>query len=221
MLFDQQLLFISPDPAVLGVLLEGLRSLLYPLAWEHVYVTCLPTAILHNVLQAPIPFMLGASLKNFSDSISKELILVDLSNNGMFCAAPEHPFPHRLVTKLTAQITEILRKYAGAQVDWGAVRSIDAVGESSVQMDIREGIFVLYISQYLQFVYIIPAFLTFFVGILKDVEKFIDVENDAFRESEYIASFSSRKQVCSGLSNTKSGVATLLIILFSRLCKRL
>jgi HSP20 family molecular chaperone IbpA len=176
MLFDQQLLFISPDPAVLGVLLEGLRSLLYPLAWEHVYVTCLPTAILHNVLQAPIPFMLGASLKNFSDSISKELILVDLSNNGMFCAAPEHPFPHRLVTKLTAQITEILRKYAGAQVDWGAVRSIDAVGESSVQMDIRE------------------AFLTFFVGILKDVEKFIDVENDAFRESEYIASFSSRKQ---------------------------
>lgn len=139
MVFDQQLLFLSPDPSLLGVLLEGLRSLLYPLAWEHVYVPCLPSSILPHILQAPIPFLLGSCAKNISESVSKELIIVDLSNSGMFSATPEFPFPHRLVTKLCAQITDIMRKNVGSHLDWGAIRSMDPVSESPVQMDIREG----------------------------------------------------------------------------------
>jgi DENN (AEX-3) domain len=57
-LCEKKILLHSYETSKLVVIGEGLRALLYPLKWTHVYVPIVPVDLL-NLVEAPVPFILG------------------------------------------------------------------------------------------------------------------------------------------------------------------
>lgn len=78
-LSECRILFHSSDLALLPVICEGLRTLIYPLQWTHVYLPVVPMHLL-NVVEAPVPFMLGTHskwLKYIQIEYMNDMVLVD------------------------------------------------------------------------------------------------------------------------------------------------
>ena len=61
-LCEKKILLHSFDISKLPVIGEGLRTLLYPLRWTHVYVPVVPVELL-NLVEAPVPFILGVDTR--------------------------------------------------------------------------------------------------------------------------------------------------------------
>ncbi|KAJ1440798.1 hypothetical protein B484DRAFT_443259, partial [Ochromonadaceae sp. CCMP2298] len=88
-LSECRMLFHSCDLSLLPVICEGLRALIYPLQWTHVYLPVVPMHLL-NVVEAPVPFMLGTHsswLRFIQGEYMQDMVLVDcdtgaLSMNG-------------------------------------------------------------------------------------------------------------------------------------------
>eukprot|EP01034_Spumella_vulgaris_P021442 gene21442-27474_t len=57
-----RLVFHSNDLSKLPIVCETLRTLIYPLKWTHVYLPIVPVHLL-NLVEAPVPFMLGTHSK--------------------------------------------------------------------------------------------------------------------------------------------------------------
>jgi hypothetical protein len=78
-LSECRILFHSSDLALLPVVCEGLRALIYPLQWTHVYLPVVPMHLL-NVVEAPVPFMLGTHskwLRYIQVEYMNDMVLVD------------------------------------------------------------------------------------------------------------------------------------------------
>ena len=78
-LSECRMLFHSCDLALLPVICEGLRTLIYPLQWTHVYLPVVPMHLL-NVVEAPVPFMLGTHskwLKYIQADYMNDMVLID------------------------------------------------------------------------------------------------------------------------------------------------
>uniref|UniRef100_A0A7R9UNQ1 UDENN domain-containing protein n=1 Tax=Diacronema lutheri TaxID=2081491 RepID=A0A7R9UNQ1_DIALT len=82
LLAEQKVLFLSAHTHVLTMACETLVSVLYPFRWEHVYVPVLPSR-LANFLQAPVPFLVGATpdVIHATDEIPSDVVQVHLDNN--------------------------------------------------------------------------------------------------------------------------------------------
>ena len=78
-LSECRILFHSSDLSLLPVVCESLRTLIYPLQWTHVYLPVVPMHLL-NVVEAPVPFMLGTHskwLKYVQIEYMTDMVLVD------------------------------------------------------------------------------------------------------------------------------------------------
>lgn len=78
-LSECRILFHSSDLALLPVVCEGLRALIYPLQWTHVYLPVVPMHLL-SVVEAPVPFMLGTHskwLRYIQVEYMNDMVLVD------------------------------------------------------------------------------------------------------------------------------------------------
>lgn len=64
-MLENQVLIKSTDFHKLMVVSECITSLLYPFAWQHVYVPILPASLDH-FLDAPVPFIMGLYAQNES-----------------------------------------------------------------------------------------------------------------------------------------------------------
>jgi hypothetical protein len=60
LLNEESLLVTSSDLRRLTPVLEALVAMLYPLQWQHIYIPLLPGSLL-EILQAPMPFLIGLS----------------------------------------------------------------------------------------------------------------------------------------------------------------
>mmetsp|Transcript_31206 Transcript_31206/g.78017 ORF Transcript_31206/g.78017 Transcript_31206/m.78017 type:complete len:827 (-) Transcript_31206:197-2677(-) len=83
LLAEQKVLLLSAHTHVLTMVCETLVALLFPFRWEHVYVPVLPSR-LAGFLQAPVPFMVGATpdvVTAGSDEIPSDVVQVHLDNN--------------------------------------------------------------------------------------------------------------------------------------------
>jgi hypothetical protein len=84
-LSESRLLFHANDLALLPVICEGLRMLIYPLQWTHVYLPVVPMHLL-NVVEAPVPYMLGTHskwLKYVQVEYMDDMILVDCNTGAI------------------------------------------------------------------------------------------------------------------------------------------
>ena len=58
LLAEQKVVLQGKQPHVLTMAAETLSALLFPFSWQHVYIPILPARLL-DILQAPVPFLMG------------------------------------------------------------------------------------------------------------------------------------------------------------------
>jgi hypothetical protein len=82
LLSESRMIFFSNDLNKLSLICEGFRVLIYPLAWTHVYLPIVPLQLL-NLVEAPVPFLLGTHSENICHinlHNLNEIILIDCDN---------------------------------------------------------------------------------------------------------------------------------------------
>ena len=65
------------SPALLVVILEALRALLFPLEWEHTYLPILPNSF-RWALESPAPFLMGISGSIVASELPDDVVVFDL-----------------------------------------------------------------------------------------------------------------------------------------------
>jgi hypothetical protein len=87
---------VSSKVERLTPVLEGLRSLLFPLQWPHVYITNLFLA-LADFINAPMPFLIGVLRHVFSDlDVPDDVIVFDVDIDEVrVCSQMPPPFPQQ------------------------------------------------------------------------------------------------------------------------------
>jgi len=84
LLLECKVLLISERLTLLTVAGEGLRLLLHPLKWCHVYVPLVPEVMIDHVIGCPTPFLMGLHRKTFllrRNDFPMEIMRVDLDND--------------------------------------------------------------------------------------------------------------------------------------------
>lgn len=109
-LFDERIVFLSENITLLNYCAEALRALLYPFSWVHVFISVLPSQ-LTDMLQAPVPFMLGihSDLKHtiIPDPI-EPVVIADL-DSGRLSHAPKIEFPEIETKKLCKALKQLFK----------------------------------------------------------------------------------------------------------------
>lgn len=107
-LLEKKLLLLASDTSLLGVVGEGICSLMYPFSWDHVYIPALPHA-LAECTDAPTPFIMGLDrrYRSWVDDFS-QLVVVDLDRNAVTCAEmdPLPALPESLVEELLVDLRQ-------------------------------------------------------------------------------------------------------------------
>ena len=72
-----------------------LCAILFPFTWQHVYIPILPARLL-DILQAPVPFLMGIdeevlALAERQNLIPNEVVQVDLDQNAIMCGGATKP----------------------------------------------------------------------------------------------------------------------------------
>lgn len=117
---ERKVLLVSSQFSLLTICSEILCSLLFPMKWSHLYIPILPR-FLSPMLDAPMPYLCGITLQNFTQSISDisdETIVVDLDQNLVTMGEKTLPFPP-LPMKRRSKLEKSLQKSVGV-VFWHA-----------------------------------------------------------------------------------------------------
>eukprot|EP01132_Coremiostelium_polycephalum_P002376 gene2376-2938_t len=98
-LTESRVILLSSNISIVSNAILALSSLLYPLYWQHIFISILPSALMPYVA-APIPFLVGileSSLKSFYQQPTEQVILYNLDKLE-FMIDPNIPsqFPHYL-----------------------------------------------------------------------------------------------------------------------------
>ncbi|KAF2078385.1 hypothetical protein CYY_000368 [Polysphondylium violaceum] len=79
-LCESRVVLMSNSPTVVSNAILAISSLLYPLVWQHIFISILPNSLMPYV-SAPIPFLVGildSSLKSFYQQPTEQVYLYDL-----------------------------------------------------------------------------------------------------------------------------------------------
>ncbi|XP_014234902.1 DENN domain-containing protein 5B isoform X2 [Trichogramma pretiosum] len=111
-LLENQVLLRSSDFNKLMVVAECVASLLFPFAWQHVYVPILPASLYH-FLDAPVPFIMGLHANNDSGFLNiageANLCYVDIDKQTSQFPEELPVFPHKM--QFVDEIRSYLNKY--------------------------------------------------------------------------------------------------------------
>jgi hypothetical protein len=86
LLSERRVIFVSEKLSVLSHCAQGALALLYPFAWQHVFIPVLPPSML-TFCCAPVPFVVGildTYVEELNDMPMEEFIMVDLDNNRIY-----------------------------------------------------------------------------------------------------------------------------------------
>ncbi len=91
-----KVMVVSSKVERLTPVLEGLRCLLFPLQWPHVYISNLFLA-LADFINAPMPFLIGVLRHVFTDlDVPDDVMIVDIDVDEVrFCSPKPPPFPQQ------------------------------------------------------------------------------------------------------------------------------
>jgi hypothetical protein len=119
LLQESRVALFSKHCSLLGPCCEALTSLLFPLVWQGIYIPVLPASLTVDLLEAPIPFLVGTHriyLDEFPiDKRPKGVTLVDLDNDVVHLGFDEdgdRRFPPFLPGNDAAKLKLQLEKYA-------------------------------------------------------------------------------------------------------------
>ena len=104
---------VSSKVERLTPVLEGLRSLLFPMQWPHVYISNLFLA-LADFINAPMPFLIGVLRHVYTDlDVPDDIIVVDIDVDDVRLCSPLPPsFPQQhlefLSNALQVAVSEVL-----------------------------------------------------------------------------------------------------------------
>ena len=93
---------VSSKVERLTPVLEGLRSLLFPMQWPHVYISNLFLA-LADFINAPMPFLIGVLRHVYTDlDVPDDIMVVDIDIDDVrLCSPLPPPFPQQHVDFLS------------------------------------------------------------------------------------------------------------------------
>ncbi|XP_052758019.1 DENN domain-containing protein 2A-like isoform X1 [Galleria mellonella] len=78
LLLERKVIVISDQLSVLSSCMEALQWSLYPLVWQQPLISCIPSAIQRDVLEAPLPILAGMLTCKPTDTTIHEGMLIDL-----------------------------------------------------------------------------------------------------------------------------------------------
>ncbi|CAM9460789.1 unnamed protein product [Lampetra fluviatilis] len=113
-LLEIQILLYSNDYQQLMLVAECVTALLFPFAWQHVYVPILPASLLY-FLEAPVPYLMGLHAESHDDCCLPELpneanlCFVDITNHRVDVPEDLPLFPHR--AELVAELAAVLAAF--------------------------------------------------------------------------------------------------------------
>ncbi|CAM9544840.1 unnamed protein product [Lampetra planeri] len=113
-LLEIQILLYSNDYQQLMLVAECVTALLFPFAWQHVYVPILPASLLY-FLEAPVPYLMGLHAESHDDCYLPELpneanlCFVDITNHRVDVPEDLPLFPHR--AELVAELAAVLAAF--------------------------------------------------------------------------------------------------------------
>eukprot|EP00966_Prymnesium_polylepis_P020910 481543-Prymnesium_polylepis.1 len=117
LLAEQKVVLQGKQPHVLTMAAETLCALLFPFSWQHVYIPILPARLL-DILQAPVPFLMGIdedvlALAEKQGMIPNDVVQVDLDRNEILCdpeVANKMHLPQKQYHKLYKAIAPFCRR---------------------------------------------------------------------------------------------------------------
>ncbi|CAK9034540.1 DENN domain and WD repeat-containing protein SCD1 (Protein STOMATAL CYTOKINESIS DEFECTIVE 1) [Durusdinium trenchii] len=93
------------SPALLAVILEALRALLFPLEWEHVYLPILPPSF-RWALESPAPFLMGMAGKApLASELAEDVVVFDLDTGKSIPDKIQAPAGHLQLQRLMERLT--------------------------------------------------------------------------------------------------------------------
>ena len=128
MLTERRVILLSSKPSRLSNCAHALSSLLYPFAWQHIYVPILVPKMLDYVC-APMPFLIGmhiAMLPSLKNMPMEEVVMVDLDrgrlryNEKDVAHLPDEHFD----AMCNALMTSLNAKTGDDRVDWAPLANV-------------------------------------------------------------------------------------------------
>lgn len=108
-LLEHQVLVYSKECDKLMLVCESVTALLYPFAWQHVYVPILPPN-LENFLDAPVPYVMGLLRRTHDLELSKKgcVCIVDIDNGELELPEeiPEFPYQQEFIDEIRNTIVK-------------------------------------------------------------------------------------------------------------------
>jgi len=98
LLVERRTIFICSKLSLLSSCVQSLLALLYPLAWQHICIPVLPSALL-SFCCAPMPFVVGITPSSVPEVMTlpmEEVLIVDVDNN-CFLQKPSFVDDYRLL----------------------------------------------------------------------------------------------------------------------------
>jgi WD40 repeat protein len=95
---ERKIILHSTDTSKLSILSESLRVLIYPLRWCSAYIPVVP-ALLLDLVEAPVPYILGVStalLSKINPTILKSVVLVNCDTGVVTTSVPINRYPDEI-----------------------------------------------------------------------------------------------------------------------------
>ena len=120
-LSESRILFHSSNVAKLPEVADAFRTLMYPFTWTHVYLPVVPAQLL-NLVEAPVPFILGThseNLKQINQCYLSDVVVIDC-DDGTYDkqSVPAMAFPEkedRWLVMALSRIQNIHREHRSKQ----------------------------------------------------------------------------------------------------------
>eukprot|EP00095_Tigriopus_kingsejongensis_P007193 maker-scaffold192_size271026-snap-gene-0.15 protein:Tk07193 transcript:maker-scaffold192_size271026-snap-gene-0.15-mRNA-1 annotation:"denn domain-containing protein 5b" len=111
-LLEHQILVYSKDCDKLMLVCESITALLYPFAWQHVYVPILPPS-LENFLDAPVPYIMGLLRWTHDMELSKKgcVCILDVDTRELEVPEEISQFPYQ--TEFIEEIRNTILAFGG------------------------------------------------------------------------------------------------------------
>ena len=112
-IMENKILLVSKHLSKLTAAAEALCAFLWPMRWQGVYIPLLP-AVMCEIMQSPVPFIIGVHTDAFIHASSMALVSPDVVvaklDDGELCVPPELPTPPALPEEPT--ILAALQRFA-------------------------------------------------------------------------------------------------------------
>lgn len=184
LLLEYRVILVSDQYTNLTLVSELIKHLMYPFAYEHVYIPILPKTLL-EILNAPMPFFVGIP-RDFLDTKDvksilfdrEQMVLLDLDSNNLFATEQVPRIPPAELRKLYKMLEPLKRLFMNRKnmtalevkkMQWKdsaisyvpSPEELDATGMSQPQIN-DDGVTSVQ-----------AAFLRVFVSLFKDYESYL------------------------------------------------